>query len=185
MSSPIKQKLLCVSLILSTCFLLGCGGSDREKAKKLVAEGDALVDSGNKLSQEGHHKLREYMGEAKMASFPSNRDQIRGVAQEAADLFGKSVAAYRDAASKYEEVGKIDMKVAAKEFMSLKAQSIRKRADAVEAVKEIALLPLDSSINDVSTLRSKVMETDKRGNALQKESDDFDARAKKVMADNP
>lgn len=188
MPLPTKQKLVYISLFLSVLLLPGCGRSDEVAWKKLITEGDAFVETGNKLSLEGKQKFNEYMSQEKIAIFPSNRDQIKGVAQESAELFGKSAAAFRDAANKYESVVKLnssDMKDAAKEFISLKAQNFRKLAEAKDIAREMALLPLDESIKDSSSLRSRLKELIDRGNVVIKEGNDLDERANKVMKDNP
>jgi hypothetical protein len=220
MSSPIKLKLLGVSLILLTFFLFGCKSDsqkventsitqktenisntqkaenapdrqetdkspDRDRVRKLSVEGDALIDSGGKLAQEGYQKLRAYMTDAMTTDFPSNREQIKGAAQEAADLYAKAAVAYRDGASKFEEVSKLNFPDVVKEFYSLKSQGNRKRADALDSTKEMALLPLDPSINDSSTLGARIRNAQGQINVYMKEADALHEQANKLKEANP
>lgn len=185
MSSPTKLKFLCVFLISLAVFASGCSRGNREQVQKLVDEGDVLMASGNKLAQESLPKFREYMSDAKMAGFPSNREQIRGAAQETGDMLAKSAVAFREAASKYEEASKLDMKDDLRQFISLKAQALRKLAEAKEIGKEMALLPLDESINDLRTLVPKVKAADARMTAVTQEAANLQEQAKNVMKENP
>ena len=185
MSSPISRKFLCISLILSASLLLGCTGFDRDQFKKLMAEGDALIESGADTSQEGAKKLNENLNDATIRNFPSNREQLRGGLQQAADLYAKAATAYRDASSKYEEAGKLNNAPdVLKEYISLKVQGNRKRADALEKNKEISLLALDPSVNDSSTLITRFKEAQAQRDASSKEADALHERANKMPQGN-
>jgi hypothetical protein len=172
---------------LSILLAAGCGTSsaDREKANKLIGEANAAVGTANKLSQDAFVKFRSYMNSQTMANFPSNRDQIRGAVQETAGLLDKSISAYRDAANKFEEASKMITHEKFQEYATLKMQVLRKQAESKEVAKELAEVPLDETITTQAALTTKVKEVDARLNALVKETNDIDERAKKIQQDNP
>jgi hypothetical protein len=126
------------------------------------------------------------MNDQTMGNFPDNREQIRPTAQESADLFARSAAAYREqVVSKFEGASKLNINDKFKEYIVLKVEAFKKLADSKDVAKELALVPLDPSLTTQDALYAKVKEVDARLNAVTKEMQEVNDRANKIQQDNP
>ena len=178
--------LFCI--LLSLALVAGCKfkvGDDTADANKLIAEANTGILGADKMSQEAYTKFRSYMNDETMNKFPSNREQIRPTAQESADLFARSAAAYRDQViNKFEGASKLNINEKFREYIVLKVEAFKKLADSKEVARELALVPLDASITTQDKLFAKIKEVDVRLNALVKEVQEANERANKIQQEN-
>jgi murein L,D-transpeptidase YcbB/YkuD len=177
-------------ILLSLALAAGCkfrfGGDDTADANKLIGEANTAIVAADKMSADAYSKFRSYMDEQTMGNFPGNREQIRPTAQESADLFARSAAAYREqVVSKFEGASKLNINDKFKEYIVLKVEAFKKLADSKDVAKELALVPLDPSLTTQDALYAKVKEVDARLNAVTKEMQEVNDRANKIQQDNP
>lgn len=171
--------LFLVSLVAG-CSLLG---GDTTKANKLIDEGNALNQEGNKYAVEGADKLKEI--DSMMAGFPGNRAEIKGTAQSSTDTFDKSINSLRGAAAKYEEAAKLNVDEKFKEYLTLQAKAIRKEIEKLEALNEMPKQLLDDSNTSATALEGKLTKISERVTKLNQEQKDLEAQAGKVREQNP
>jgi hypothetical protein len=177
-------------ILLSLALAAGCkfqfGGDDTADANKLIGEANTAIVAADKISQDAYTKFSSYMNKQVMSNFPENREEIRPTAQEAADLFGKAAAAYRDqVVNKFEGASKLKINDKFKEYIVLKVEAFKKLADSKDIAKKMALAPLDPSITTQDELSANVNEIDARLNAVTKEMQEVNDRANKLQQDNP
>jgi hypothetical protein len=188
MSSRFRYKTFLV--LLSLALAAGCkfklGGDDTADANKLIGEANTAIVAADKMSADAYTKFRSYMNDEAMGHFPDNREQLRPAAQESADLFAKSAAAYRDqVVNKFEGASKLNINDKFKEYIVLKVEAFKKLADSKDVAKELALVPLDPSLTTQDALYAKVKEVDARLNAVTNEMQEVNDRANKIQQDNP
>jgi hypothetical protein len=177
MYSQTKRNML-LALAVMIAFVLACGSGDMEKANKLVEEGNVAIKEGNRLALEGGPKHDRLFAEAKALTFDEDKERLKGTAQEAVDALNKSAEKYREASKKFDEASKLKVDDKFKEYLTLKSQEFVKRAEQVELAKGNAQDFLDSS--DPVSLMTKVNANQPRVETLKKESDDLEAKAKKI-----
>jgi hypothetical protein len=181
-----KTFLILLSLALAAGCKFKFGGDDTADANKLIGEANTAIVAADKMSADAYAEFRSYMNDEKMGNFPDNREQIRPTAQESADLFAKSAAAYRDqVVNKFEGASKLNINDKFKEYIVLKVEAFKKLADSKDVAKELALAPLDPSLTTKDALYAKVKEVDARLNAVTKEMQEVNDRANKIQQDNP
>ncbi|MBA2733743.1 MAG: hypothetical protein H0U54_12725 [Acidobacteria bacterium] len=178
--NPRKKLYALLALLITACFLVSCGEMNR--AKRLVEDGNNAVKESEKYAVEADAKLKEL--DRRREEFPSNREQLGVVSQEAIELLDQAAGKLREAASNYEAAGqaKIDDKL--KEYLSLKSQEFSKHVEHLEVAREIPKSVMDSSVTDFSLLNERRVDINERIEKLQKEWVDLAARAKKIQEEN-
>ncbi len=154
------------------------------KANKLIEDGNTAVEAANKFTLEASPKYDELFSETNLQGFPGNREQMKASAQEVADLFGKSAEQFRVAATKFEEATKqaVDSKVA--EYWTAKVQAFQKMAEAKDAVRKIALILTDDTVENIEQFTERATPLSKNAQQLNSEAEQFTATADKIQADN-
>jgi uncharacterized coiled-coil DUF342 family protein len=162
--------------------LLAVACGDTGKANKLIDEGNAAVQEGQKLAQEADAKNDQLI--AALGNFPENRDELKGKAQEVMDLLDKSIARLREATQKFDDGSKTNIDAKLKEYLSLKSQEFSKHAEHLEVAKEIPKAVMDPAVTDTDTLKTRFTQATERVEKLQKEWEDLAARAGKIQEEN-
>lgn len=185
MHTQMKRSAIHIAALLMLAFATGCSllGGDTTKANKLIDEGNALNQEGNKYAVDGANKLKEI--DAQMSGFPGNRAEIKGAAQEAMDNFNKSIGSLREATARYDEAVKLNVDEKFKEYLSLQTKAIRKEIEKLEALNEMPKQLLDESNKDAGTVNKKLEEIGERVTKLNQEQKDFESQANKVKDANP
>ena len=187
MNRKMKQSVPRVCALLLTIFVLsGCAtpGDDSERANRAVDDGNAEVEAGKKLSEEGLAKYMEAFDFEESTGSSSDWEDRKQPAREAIDLLGKAVERFRKAADKFEEASKLRVDEKFKQYLSLKTQGLRKRAEQVEVVRNIPEMLLDESIKDSKSLLPKIDEANERSQRLGKESEELESQAEKIRLEN-
>jgi hypothetical protein len=173
--------LLALALLLA--FGLACsGGDETDKANKLVAEGNAAIEEGNKLAIDSGAKNDKIFDELTAANFEADKERLSPQAKEAVDGMTKSAEKFREASKKFDEASKLKIDDKFKEYLTLKSQEFSKRAEQMDVGKGNSQALLTS--NDAEGLMAKVRENKTKYEALEKESKDLEAKANKIQADN-
>jgi uncharacterized protein YxeA len=174
-----KFHFILMSSILA-CFITSC--SEMSRANRLIESSNDAVKESEKYTEAAKAKLDEL--DRRREEFPSERETLGKVSQEAIELLNKAAQKLREAAGNYEAAGqaKIDEKL--KEYLSLKAQEFNKHVEHLEAVREIPKSILDESVTDFSELNERRNEIDSRIDKLKKEWEDLAARANKIREEN-
>lgn len=182
MYSQTKRNAI-FALAVLLAFVLACsGGNETDQANKLVEEGNAAINEGNKLATEAGAKNDSIFDQLSADDFEGSKERLTPTAREAVDGLTKSSAKYREASKKFDEASKLKIDDKFKEYLSLKSQEFAKRADQMDIGKGNAQALLDSS--DMQALMTKINENRTKYQALDKESKDLEAKADKIRTDN-
>jgi uncharacterized protein YxeA len=164
---------------------LACSGDETEKANALVDEANKFITEGNKNVTEATDKGKQFdtmvndadetkTEQDKITAF--SKDQLIPVYDKMKDNFSK-------AGDKFSEASKLKVNDKFKEYLDLKSQEFKKRADYAEALKGIPKSLTDSkSKSDYNDLVKKVVE---KADGILKEAKDLDDKATKIQTDNP
>jgi hypothetical protein len=176
-----RNSVFALAVVLA--FVLACsGGNETDQANKLVAEGNAAINEGNKLATEAGAKNDSVFDQLSADDFEASKEKLSPTAKEAVDGLTKSAAKYREAAKKFEEASKLKIDDKFKEYLSLKSQEFNKRAEQMDVGKGNAQALLDSS--DMQGLTAEISKNRTRYQSLDKESKDLEAKAAKIREDN-
>ena len=176
-----RNSVFALAVLLA--FVLACsGGNETDQANKLVAEGNAAINEGNKMATEAGAKNDSVFDQLSAEDFEASKEKLSPTAKEAVDGLTKSAAKYREAAKKFEEASKLKIDDKFKEYLSLKSQEFNKRAEQMDIGKGNAQALLDS--NDMQSLTAKITENRARYQSLDKESKDLESKADKIRSEN-
>ena len=181
MHSQTKLNTL-LALALMLAFALACsGGDETDKANKLVGEGNTAIQDGNKMAADFGPKLDKlYVGLSN--DFDADKERLSPQAKEIVDGLTKTGDKYRDASKKFDEASKLKINDKFKEYLTLKSQSLSKRAEEMDAGKSKAQALIDGKDGD--SVIAKVKEDNTKIDKLEQESKDLDAKADKIQAEN-
>jgi len=152
------------------------------KGNTLVDESNALASEANSLAEQAGVKYKELFSEANLAGLPGNRERLKALAQETADLAGKSARQYRASAAKLEEATAQLVDSTVVDYWSLKVKAYQKFADSKDAFARVALALLDTTIQDADQLGEKLSSLTDEALALDKEHAELAARADRLKA---
>jgi hypothetical protein len=182
MHSQTKRTAVLAFLLLLT-FTLACNmGDETDKANKLVSEGNAAIDEGNKLATEAGAKNDKVFDALSAEDFEASKASQTAAAKEAVDGLTKAAAKYRDASKKFDEASKLKIDDKFKEYLSLKSQEFSKRAELMDVGKGNAQALLNSE--DMASMSSAITANKTKYEALDKESKDLESKAEKIRTDN-
>lgn len=180
-SQPKRNSIFALALMLA--FILACNASDEtDAANKLVNEGNAAIEEGNKLAMEASGKNDKVFDEMTADNFEADKERLKGSAKEAVDGMTKSAEKYREAAKKFDDAGKLKIDDKFKEYLTTKSQEFSKRAEQMDVAKGNPQAFLDSA--DVQGLMAKVTENKGKLEKLEKESKELEAKSDKIRSDN-
>jgi len=177
-----------VALLLLFAAVLACStGNETEKANKLVNEGNAAVQEAKQHLIEAEQLKKKMLEVFSRAAHErgedSHLDDARGFAKQAIAAYESAEAKCKEAASKYDEAGRLKLNDKFKEYLVLKVKEYNKRAELVQTAKGVPQALIDSEsrqgwINKANSVNAKV-------DQLSKEADDIASQADKIQKDNP
>lgn len=171
MNPRIRQYTVLALVSFALSFALACSfGDETDKANKLIEEGNAAITEGDKIFNEANNKLSD------------DKEKAKASASEVIDGFDKAAAKAREASKKFDEASKLKVDEKFKEYLALKSKEFAKKADQVDAAKELPKALMDSS--DEDELAAKVKGINDRIEKLDKEWKDLAAQADKIKEDN-
>lgn len=177
-------KNLATALIAITMVLgigLACSGSgsdETEKANALVNDGNAAVTDGKKFMTDAQEKVTTMMGTS-----TAHLADARTLANEAIRLYGQAEDKCKAAAAKYDEASKLKIDDKFKDYLATKVKEYNKRAEVVEALKEVPQALIDAQNQNAFTSRANA--ANQKAESISKDADDLAAQADKIQKDNP
>jgi hypothetical protein len=173
--------LLALAVLLA--FGLACsGGDETDKANKLVVEGNAAIQDGNKLATDFGPKLDKLFDDMSPSNFEEDRVKVTPDAKAVVDGLSKAGDKYREASKKFNEASGFKLNDKFKEYLTLKSQEFSKRAEQMDLGKSNAQAVLDSK--DASSLSATIRENKTKYEKLDEESKDLNTKAAKIQAEN-
>ena len=175
----LSATLIALMLVLGVG--LACSGTssdETEKANGLVNDGNAAVADGKKIMTNAQEKITTMMG-----TDVSHLSDARTLANEAIRLYGQAEDKCKAAASKYDEASKLKIDDKFKDYLGTKVKEYNKRAEVVEALKEVPQALIDSQNRNAFISRANA--ANQKAESLSKEADDLAEQADKLQKDNP
>jgi hypothetical protein len=179
-------RLLMALLPLITLLLLapGCKYFTRtedtqlKEANKLEGEADALATKVEDVYKEAAQKDEEINAAKK------EKARVKKLGDEQAALYDEAAKNARDAADKYEQASKLKVDAKYQEYLSVKAQYMRKHGAHIAALKDLIAARLEATSKPGKASRDKQTEAKSRSERLKKEVDDLKAQAEKLQKEN-
>lgn len=160
------------ALLFACCLAAGCGQA--EEANKLVDEMNALTTRGEEVAKQAVAKSREMQDK----DFEEERAEVKKLATEQSDLFKQARDHFRQAADKAEQAGRLQVADWYRNYLSLKAQEIRKRAEVFDlSGQEGEIAASDKPLEEVN---ARITELEERTEQLNKEGDEITQQVKKL-----
>ena len=180
-----KKSAIWLTILMGLIILcLACGGQTNE-ANKLIDEANALVDKSRPLTDKVDNLINDLLGSKMTQAEDINEyktdnkakfDEIVSVAEEAE----KNLS---EAAGKLEQASKMPIGEKFKEYISIKAQEFRKRAERQK--ETAAFIKAFLAENDVSKANQIIADNNKKDADIRKEANDLGEKARKIEKDNP
>jgi hypothetical protein len=178
-----KRKAL-FALFLLFAFALACT-DETGKANKLVDEGNKLVDEANKLWADANgkqEKMKSAVDQISSDNTEADLEKARSIAKEVIDAYDKAKNKCTEAAKKYEEGSGFKINEKFKEYLKLKADEFKKRAEMSESAKGVAQALISSENKNDYTKKSA--ESDEKTEKLRKEAQDLADKANTIQKEN-
>lgn len=173
-----RTKFFTSLTLLLLCLALGCNVYETDKANKLIDAGNAAVTEANQLLENANSKADKISDSLSSEQYDEEKNPIKGLAQEAAAVFDKSAAKYREGATKFDEASKLKLQEQLKEYLTLKSREFSKHAEQADLAKSIM------QGGDAVTILQKINENRDRINQIEKEATELAEKSTKIQQEN-
>ncbi|MEW6130612.1 MAG: hypothetical protein AB1757_26510 [Acidobacteriota bacterium] len=180
-----KKSVIRLAILLGLiCLSVACSGQTDE-ANKLINEANGILDKSRASSDKADRLLNELVGEnlTKAEDAETYKTDNQAKFDEAVSLSEQSEKSISEAAAKFEQASKLKVDDKFKEYLGLKAQEFKKRAERFKAVAGFVKTFLAEK--DVEKTDQLIADNNKKEGGLVKEADDLGAKAEKIIRDNP
>jgi cell division protein FtsB len=180
-----------LALSLLVLFVLGCS-----QLKNLggggLADANKLIDSANQDLTEVEKIADQNRDKESQISKQLNNDDIDGAKQtinDAVKAIDSGVERGKSAADKFDKASKLDLDPKVKEYLALKAQSVRKSVDAFEELRK-GLLAVRDNVGSkdkaaVTKAQKDVQESSQNYDKLIAEAQKLEKKADDIARENP
>lgn len=179
--SPIWLVILMGLIILGSA----CDNGQMDEANKLINEANALIDKTKPLSEKSDKQINDLMG-SKMTSaedVDQYKNDNKAKFDEIVSLNEQSEKNVSEAAGKFEQASKMQLDDKFKEYVGLKGQEFKKRAEVHKAT--VAFIKSFLAEKDAAKADQLTADYNKKDADLLKEANDLGAKAEKIIKDNP
>jgi len=172
MFTPTARIPALLALLLALGLAAAC--TQTEQANKLVDEMNALTQGGGELAQKAIARSKEMQEK----DFAEEREEVRSLGREVSSLFGRARDQYRQAADKAEEASRLKVDAWFSEYLSLKAQQLRKVAEVYDlSGREGEVAAGDGTLEEIN---QQIADLEARVASLNKENEAITARVRKI-----
>ena len=181
-----KNSTIWLTILMGFVILgLACDNAQVDEANKLINEANPLIDKSKPLSEKVTGLINDVMG-SKMTQaedIDQYRTDNKAKFDEIVSLSEQCEKNYSEAAAKFDQAStkKLDDKF--KEYIGLKAQEFKK--DAEKHKMTAVFIKAFLAEKDVAKADQSIADYNKKNEALVKEADELDAKAEKIVKDNP
>jgi hypothetical protein len=168
-----------IAVLIAVASVINSWGTSR--ANRLVEEGNAASESADALVVQHGPEFQKLFSDSNLEGYPTNREKYQDSARATAESFETAAGLYRVAADKLEEASRQPVAKSNAAYFVAKAQAFRKLADSKVAFGTATKLLLDETIPDVGALTLKVEPLITQAEALNAETDKFNAEAQRVV----
>ncbi|MGA9771575.1 MAG: hypothetical protein WBV94_21260 [Blastocatellia bacterium] len=182
MFSKKRNYLLVVTALLMCAFVTACSFDETEKANKLVDAANTAIKDANDKNVRGTNNLVDMEKAIPEMSDDADLERLRSKAKDIIADLEKARDGYKEAGSKFDEAGKLDVKDKFKEYLNFKAKEMNTRSEMAAAVIAEPKALIDSKGPDeyqkkIDGLLAKVTN-------LRKDAEDLAGKADKIFEEN-
>ena len=181
-----KKSTICLAILMGLIiFGLACGNAQMDEANKLINEANALIDKAKPVSEKADNQIKDLMG-SKMTSaedIDEYKTDNKAKFDEIASLNEQSEKNISEAAGKFEQASKMQLDDKFKEYVGLKGQEFKKRAEIYRATA--AFIKAFLAEKDAAKADKLTADYNKKDADLLKEANDLGGKAEKIIKDNP
>jgi uncharacterized protein YxeA len=162
---------------------LACSGDEREKANGLVNEANKFVAEANEQVRQAEAKATEY--DAKLNQVDSDQElkELREFGKGIMEIYDSMKASFEKAGAKFEEASKLNINEKAKEYLGIKANEMKKRAEYSTEVRKIPQALIESKNRQEYVGDAKKFGANAR--KLLEEANEIAEKANKLSKENP
>jgi hypothetical protein len=176
-----------LALMALVIFGLACKGFGDQtgEANKLVDKANDEIKAAKEIQDKNEVKVTDYKAALNKADFKEAKSILDGVV---ADI-DKGVKHGDTAAENLESAAKLKIDDKFKEYLDLRAKSVRKRIDSYKELKNMFNTTSDMLDNptpaSVRDAQPKIKDSQEKISKLDKEADELEDKSEKVRKDNP
>lgn len=181
-----RKSGICLMMLVGLIGLsAACDGGQTEEANKMINEANALIDKTKATNDKADSLLNDLMGAnmTKAEDIEQYKSDNKAKFDEAVSLFEQSEKNISEAAGKFEQASKMQLDDKFKEYVTLKAQAFKKRAESYKATA--GYIKTFIAEKDTTKADQLTADSNKKSADLIKEANDLDAKAEKIVKDNP
>ena len=178
-----KKIIWLVVLLVAISLSTACDQAD--EANKFVDEANAAIEkaktNNTKISSLTSEVLGDKLVKAEDASafVADNKAKF----DELISLNDQNEKGLTEASAKFEQASKVKVDEKFKEYVGVKAQELKKRAEIYKSDATLCKAMLAEKDNE--KINKLIEESNKKTEGLVKEADDLKAKAEKIIKDNP
>ncbi len=173
-------------LILIAAFGLACGlGDQLTEANKLVDEANAIIKTYNENNIKSGKLFNELLGDnlKNVEDIEAHKNEKKAKFDELKSLSDQLGKTGDELSDKFDKASKLKLNDKYKEYLSLKAQEFKKRAESDKLVAPFVKSFLDAK--EIDAMDKLIADYNKKSADLVKESDDLSKKADQIVKDNP
>lgn len=162
---------------------LACSGDERGKANGLVSEANKFVTEANENVKKAEAKGNEYDSMLAKISTDKALNELRDFSKDLMKLYDAMQENFQKAGEKFEEASKLKINDKAKEYLGIKGNEMKKRAEYSAEIKKIPQALIDSK-----SKQEYVSDAQKYGANAKKmlaEANEMAEKANKLAKENP
>jgi F0F1-type ATP synthase membrane subunit b/b' len=176
-----------LALMALAVFILACKGLGNQtaEANKLVDKANDEIKAAKKLQADNEVKVTDYKAALNKGDFKGAKAILDGVVND----IDKGVKHGDTAAENLESAAKLKIDDKFKEYLELRAQSVRKRIDSYKELKNMfnvtGNMLANPTASTISDAQPKIKDSQEKIRKLDGEADDLEEKSEKVRKDNP
>lgn len=187
MSLALRGRVnVALALLVMVVFALACKfGDETADANKLVDKASEEIKMAKALQDKNEQKTADYRDALNNGKFDDARKILNDVNKD----IDEGVKHGEAAANSLEEASKKKIDEKFKEYLTLRAQSVRKRIDSYKELKNMFSATQDMLANPtaagVQSAQPKIKASQEKISQLDKEADELEEKSDKVRKENP
>lgn len=179
-----RKSIICL-IILTGLIGFACDAGQMDEANKLINEANAALDKNKPATEKADTMINDLMGTnmTQAEDIDQYKTDNKAKFDEVASLFEQSEKGISEAAGKFDQASKLKIDEKFKEYVSLKAQEFKKRAERQKA--SAVFVKSFQAENDAAKADRLTPDYNKKDADMLKEANDLGAKAEKIVKDNP
>lgn len=172
-----------LSVFIVIAIGLACSGDDTKKANEVVAEANKFITEANEAVKKVDSKAGEFDSRVNNVKNEADLKAARDFGKEVAALYKTMEENFEKGGEKFEEASKLNVNEKFKEYLQIKSEEMKKRADYSAELQKIPKA-LDDAQNE-KAYREAITVIVPNVQKMTKEAQELAEKADKIVKDNP